>query len=121
MLWMVEMPGIRYNEDMEPIDPQRQNGLGEFVMVIRLTSAIETVLNREAKRCGVTPEQLALDSLEKMFLTPESSEVVAGERSLYDCLAGHVGVVDGSPEAFSENCGRRFADGLAAKHEQGCL
>jgi hypothetical protein len=109
-LWLVEMPGIRYNEDMESIDPQWPNGLGESVMVIRLTPDIETVLNREAQRHGVTPEQLALDSLEKMFLTPESSEVVAGEKSLYDCLAGRVGVVDGSPEAFSENCGRRFAE-----------
>ena len=90
-------------------------------MVIRLTPDIEDVLNQEARRQGVTPEQLALDSLGKLFLASESSEAAEGKECLYDFLAGHVGVVDGSTEAFSEDCGRRFADGLAAKHEQGCL
>jgi hypothetical protein len=71
-------------------------------MVIRLTPDIESVLNQEAKRHGVTPEQLALDSLGKLFLPSESSEASEGGKSLYDFLAGHVGVVDGSTEALSE-------------------
>lgn len=89
-------------------------------MLIRLTPEIENVLNQEARRHGMTPEQLALDSLEKMFLAEEPSEAVEKGKSLYDCLVGHVGVVEGSTEALSEDCGRRFADGLAAQHEQGC-
>jgi hypothetical protein len=90
-------------------------------MAIRLTPDIENVLNQEARRQGVTPEQLALESLAKLFHTAESSESAEGGKCLYDSLAGHVGVVDGSTEALSEDCGRHFADGLAAKHEQGCL
>ena len=90
-------------------------------MVIRLTPDIENVLNKEAQRQGVTPEQLALDSLGKLFSASESPETVEGGKSLYDFLAGHVGTVDGTTEALSENCGHRFSDGLVAKHEQGCL
>ncbi len=90
-------------------------------MVIRLTPDIENVLNEEARRQGVTPEQLAVDSLGKLFSASEPSEAVEEGKSLYDFLAGHVGVVEGSTEALSEDCGRRFADGLVAKHEQGCL
>jgi hypothetical protein len=86
-------------------------------MVIRLTPEIENVLNQEAKRHGVTPEHLALDSLGKLFLEPESSEVTEGGKSLYDFLAGHVGVVDGSTEAFSEDCGHRFVDGLGPANQ----
>jgi hypothetical protein len=79
--------------------------MGETIMVIRLTPDIEDVLNREAQRQGVTPEQLALDSLGKLFLASESSEPAEEGKCLYDFLAGHVGVVDGSAEAFSEDCG----------------
>ena len=90
-------------------------------MVIRLTPDIENVLNQEARRQGVTPEQLALDSLGKLFSASESPEAAEGGKSLYDFLAGHVGVVAGSTEALSEDCGRHFADEVVAKHEQGCL
>jgi hypothetical protein len=75
-------------------------------MVIRLTPDIETVLNREAKRHGMTPEQLALDSLGKLFLARETPEAEDGQ-TLYDALAGHVGFVDGSNEPLSERCGQR--------------
>jgi hypothetical protein len=87
-------------------------------MVIRVTSEVETALNREAQRRGTTPEQLASESLERLFLQPRASE--AGDASLFDYLLGYVGVVEGTEEALSENCGRRFAEALAAKHEQGC-
>lgn len=89
-------------------------------MVIRLTSEIETALNREAERQGITPERLALDSLEKLFIH-SPADVSPGEASLFDFLSGYVGTVAGTEEAMSENCGHRFAEGLTAKHEQGCL
>jgi len=89
-------------------------------MVIRLTSDIETALAREAQRQGTTPERLALDSLGKLFLQPPS-DTSSGEASLFDFLSGYIGTVEGTGEALSENCGQRFAEGLAAKHEQGRL
>jgi hypothetical protein len=39
--------------------------------------------------------------------------------TLYDFLADYIGTVEGSTEAFSEDCGRRFADGLADKQQKG--
>jgi hypothetical protein len=83
-------------------------------MVIRLTADIEGALSREAQRQGVTPEQLALDSLGRLFGAPESLEAAKEQERLYDFLAGHVGVIDGASEAFSEDCGRRFTDQLVA-------
>jgi hypothetical protein len=90
-------------------------------MVIRLTPDIETALEQQAKRQGTTPERLALEALGGMFLHPSSSESYTDEATLFDFLSGHVGTVEGTGEALSENCGRRFAEGMAAKHEQGCL
>jgi hypothetical protein len=77
-------------------------------MVIRLTSDIETALNPEAQRQGTTPERLALDSSGKLFLQapPDTS---SGEATLFDFLSGYIGTVEGTGEALSENCGRRFA------------
>jgi hypothetical protein len=79
-------------------------------MVIRLTSDIETALAREAQRRGTMPERLALDSLEKLFLqmTPDAA---SGEESLVDFLSGYIGTIEGTGEALSENCGRRFTQG----------
>jgi hypothetical protein len=90
-------------------------------MVIRLTSDIETALSREAKRRGTTPERLALDSLGKLFPATEPAADSEKGASLYDFLSGYIGTVEGTGEALSEDCGRRFAEGLVAKHEQGHL
>jgi hypothetical protein len=79
-------------------------------MVIRLTSDIETALAREAQRRGTTPEQLATDSLGKLFLqTPPAAS--AGEASLLDFLSGYIGTIEGPGESLSEDCGQRFAEG----------
>jgi hypothetical protein len=87
-------------------------------MVIRLTPDIETALNREAQRQGTTPEHLALESLSKLFLHTLPNATTR-EASLSGFLSGYIGTIDGTSEALSENCGRRFAEGLASKHEQG--
>ena len=90
-------------------------------MVIRLTPDIEMALERQAKRQGTTPERLALDTLGSAFLQSSPSESSAEQATLFDFLSGYIGTVEGTGEAFSENCGRHFADGIAAKHKQGCL
>jgi len=89
-------------------------------MVIHLTPDIESALAQQAQRQGTTPERLALDSLGKLFVQ-RPPDVPSGATSLLDFLAGYVGTVEGTGEAFSENCGRRFAEALTVKHEQGRL
>ena len=34
------------------------------------------------------------------------------EPSLFDFLSAHIGAIDGTTEALSENCGQRFSEGL---------
>jgi hypothetical protein len=87
-------------------------------MVIRISPDIETALDREARRRGTTAERLALDSLGKLFLhTP--TEGSSKDACLFDFLSGHIGVVEGTGEPYSEKCGERFAEGIAVKHKQG--
>jgi hypothetical protein len=55
-------------------------------------------MSREAAAAGLTPEML--------------------DSTLFNFLSGHIGTVAGTGEAFSENCGERFAEGLSAKRER---
>ena len=82
-------------------------------MTISLPPDIEDALTKEAQRLGTTPELLALRSLRKLFVsTPDVDASPSKELILYDFLTNYIGTVEGSTEAFSEDCGRRFADGL---------
>lgn len=81
---------------------------------ITLTPDIERPIADAARKQGTTPELLALDSLRQLFL-PLARDAAA-EKTLFDFLGGHIGTIAGSSEALSENCGQRFADGLAEKH-----
>jgi len=84
---------------------------------ITLPPEIEAPLSEAARQQGITTELLAVESLRQMF--PPASPAIESEnaKSLYDFLADHVGVIQGSGDAFSENCGQRFADGLLEKHK----
>ncbi|MGI4791793.1 MAG: hypothetical protein ACRYFS_23470 [Janthinobacterium lividum] len=87
---------------------------------ITLTPELEAVLNQRAATQGITPERLALDGLRQLYMTPPVNEKRPEEESsetLFDFLNGYVGTIAGSTEAFSENGGERFAQGLAEKHE----
>jgi hypothetical protein len=93
-------------------------------MIIILTPDIEQALATEARKLGLTPEQLALDSLRERFLSPESTRLPAEEpATLADFLRGHLGVLHSSEHVpggarLSENSGRKFAAGLAAQRQQ---
>jgi hypothetical protein len=90
------------------------------MMTISLPPDIEEALAEEAQRLGTTPELLALHSLRKLFISPPDMDSPSSkERTLYDFLADYIGTVEGSTEAFSEDCGRRFADVLADKQQKG--
>ncbi len=92
------------------------------MITISLPPDIEGPLSAEAKRRGTTPELLALDGLRKLFGSPPAAnEPPDDATSLFDFLAGYIGTVEGSTEAFSEDCGQRFAEGLVEKQERGRL
>jgi hypothetical protein len=90
-------------------------------MVIRLASDIEAAIEREARQRGVAPEELAADSLGKLFSPGQPAECPSEEESLADFLVGYAGTVAGSGKSNSIDCGRSFAEGMAAKREQGRL
>lgn len=89
---------------------------------ITLTPDIEARLIEQARQQGTTPELLALDGLRRLF-APEQ-DAAAGSppgETLFDFLQGYVGTVGGTSEALSENCGDRFAQGMAEKQQDGKL
>lgn len=89
---------------------------------ITLTPDIERPLMEQARRQGTTPELLALDGLRRLF-APEQDPTPDGPagETLFDFLQGYVGTVSGTSEALSENCGPRFAEGMAEKQRDGRL
>lgn len=105
-------------------------------MKITLTPEIERALVDEARRLGVTPEQLALDSLRERF-APEDignrdiGKESAGERqgrTLYDSLKenGLLGCLDSSEHIpggaqMAENSHEKFVEILLEKRRQGKL
>ena len=88
------------------------------MITITLPFEIEGQLLKEARQQGTTPELLALDYLRER-LTPDKRQASKEkEPSLFDFLSGHIGVIDGTTEALSENCGQRFSDGLLEQRER---
>lgn len=88
---------------------------------ITLPPDLEGPLAAEARRLGITPESLALDSLRKLVASKSASDPPSAGQTLFDFLSGYLGRVSGTSEALSENCGQRLAEGLAEKHRQGRL
>ena len=86
---------------------------------ITLPPEVEEPLTEAARKQGTTPELLAVDCLRKLFISAPASDTSVEGESLFDFLSGYVGTVSGSTEAFSENCGRRFAEGLVEKQRRG--
>ncbi len=79
-------------------------------MTLTLPNEWLAALNDEAVRRGTTPELLALEGVRRV-LPLHSTESLS--ESLLDTLKGHIGVVAGTGEAYSQNCGEKFAEGLA--------
>jgi hypothetical protein len=82
------------------------------VLMLTITVPIElaSLLSEEALRRGTTAELLALEAV-RLVLPFKKTEPVG---TMADFFRGYVGVVDGTTEPLSQDCSRRFADGLAA-------
>ena len=81
------------------------------MMTLTIPADLEGALAKAAQQRGVALERLALETLWERFAPGEGKS--AGGATLFDLLANGIGAVDGSPEAWSERCGQRFAEGLA--------
>lgn len=79
------------------------------MLTIDVPDELAAPLAAEAARRGTTPQALVLDHLRTLVTTPTPPP--AG--SLLEYLGARVGSVTGTGEAFSQDTGRRFADGLA--------
>jgi hypothetical protein len=88
-------------------------------MTITLPPEIEAPLAEQARQRGTTPESLAVETLRQAFQKPAEEPPPGG--TLYDALKDYSGVVEGTGESFSENCGERFTDYLVEKKRRGHL
>lgn len=79
---------------------------------ITLPDDLARRLAEVAKLRGTTPEEVALEGLRKVFPEDAGKNSAPAAGTLRDFLAAHIGVIDGPREAFSQDCGRRFEDGL---------
>lgn len=92
-------------------------------MTITVTPKLEKALSEAAQRQGTTPEQLALNRLSEMFTFEDNSLAEEhSEGSAFDLFDGLLGQVSsGSEGQWSEDTGRKFAEGMAEKRRQGHL
>lgn len=82
------------------------------MLSITIPDELAGPLADEAGRRGTTPELLALEGVRRILPPPDPP--ASSGRTLLDFLEGYIGTVAGSTEPFSQDCGRRFAEGLAA-------
>lgn len=87
--------------------------------IITLPPEVEGPLVEEARKKGTTPELLAVDCLRKVFTPPSEEKKLPEGATLFDFLDGYAGTISGTSEPLSEDCGRRFAEGLAEKQRRG--
>ena len=96
-------------------------------MSIHLSPELESRLAEEAEARGTTPD-LLVEEFVRRSLDLEEAVSTNGESggSLADFLAGYVGVFDSREDIpggarMSEDTGRKFAEGMVRKREQGRL
>ena len=92
-------------------------------MQINLTCEIETALIRRAQQLNASPENLALEVLHQ-YLADWPSDQVIEQGNLADFLADHIGSIHSGDQhpggaRLSENTGKRFAQLLQQKRQQG--
>ncbi|GAB4460487.1 MAG: hypothetical protein OHK0029_24560 [Armatimonadaceae bacterium] len=89
-------------------------------MTIELEPEIERRLQTAAAIRGEEPSILANSLLNTVL--PREAEDERSQQTLADVFAGHIGGIQGSGEAHSEETGKRFTQLLLEKrHKQGNL
>lgn len=96
-----------------PIDLWREiTSERETAHLLRREAMRQRLLEAKGRTRGVTPEGLPAR------FAGTATDLEHADETLFDFLAGYVGTIDGTTEALSEDCGRRFADGMAEKQRQ---
>ncbi len=88
---------------------------------ITLPPDLDERLSEEARQRGTTPELIEIDGLRRLYPAPSPEEPPVDGKTLFDSLSDIIGIVEGSGESLSEDCGRHFTDGLVEKHRRGQL
>ena len=88
------------------------------MLTMTLPDDLELRVRAEAERRGTTTEAVVLDCVRRQFVMtmPSISEPKTG--TAYDTFAKYLGSVSGSSEAFSQNCGEKFTDGLVEDRQK---
>ena len=91
-------------------------------MQLTITPEIETAITQQANQKGVSPQQLALDSLRELFV-PVIRDKTEQALTLADFLSGYVGVIRSSEfveggAQLSTNTGNKFAALMMQKRQQ---
>ena len=83
-----------------------------MILTLELSSNLEVRLRRKAQwaRQSLPDYLLAVADAEE-----DAEEPDASEGSAADLFAGRIGRIDGSTEAYSQNCGQRFTDYLLSE------
>ncbi len=83
-----------------------------MILTLELSSNLEVRLRRKAQwaRQSLSDYLLAVADAEE-----DAEEPDASEGSAADLFAGRIGRIDGSTEAYSQNCGQRFTDYLLSE------
>ena len=95
------------------------------LMELILTPEIENAIKRQADERGISPEQLALEELQRLFVPSDETPGEEAE-SLAEFLDGYIGVlhsgelVEGGA-AMSDQTGAQFTRLLMQKREQDRL
>lgn len=95
-------------------------------MELTLTPELERALKVEARHRGVTPEQLALASLHKAFVTAPIPTTPTLQDNLADFLVGFVGSIHSADDVhggahLSQQSGNQFAKLMLQKRKEGHL
>lgn len=89
-----------------------------MTLMLELSPDTEARLRRKAERAGQSlPDYLVAVADAEV----EEDEASIADGSAADLFAGRIGRIKGSSEAYSQNCGQRFTEYLAKKHQAGSL
>ena len=83
-----------------------------MTLMLELSPDTEARLRRKAERAGQSLPDYLLAVAEA---EADEEEPDASEGSAADLFAGRIGRIKGSTEAYSQNCGKRFADYLLSE------
>lgn len=100
------------------------------MVTITLPEELERIVTEQAKRQGTTPELWTLDKLRQSLqadaVREPAPEADSEGGSMLDFFAGYVGILHSSEfvpggAQMSQDTGRKFAEGMLKKRQEGKL